>query len=478
MSSSGLIYAVIVGAWAAYLVPMWLRRQDELNEARPTERFSTAIRLLSGKAGMERRYARDAERREARDAREADDPPSLPARAGPEGEPGGYGDDAYRSDPDAGAAVDVRAFADPKTMVSSHGSEAPTEALAPAAEGPRGRSRTVESPDGHGHEGLQGRKSRPGTGGPAGAPGAGGNAVLEAKRAKQVKRAKLLARRRRTTMMLFLAFSVGAVVAAVGGLAFLWAPAAPAALLSAYIAHLRGQERRRFTFTMDRQRAEAAARNLHERRPRPGAARDTRTGRVHAPAPDAAPDPGPPSRPGRSRGRTREPRAGREPARGGGTEARTGGPHEREPRGELRPDARQEARARAEEARARAEEQEAAERRALVEQTDHAEWVDQQRAPDREHPEGEGWEPVPVPLPTYVSAPVAPRTNRNVDLEAPDAWSSARSSSAPVTQPAPAAPEPAPEDQPAARPRRTRDRSRTPLFDQYEDEDRPRAANE
>ena len=51
MSSSGLIYAVIVGAWAAYLVPMWLRRQDELNEARPTERFSTAIRLLSGRAG-------------------------------------------------------------------------------------------------------------------------------------------------------------------------------------------------------------------------------------------------------------------------------------------------------------------------------------------------------------------------------------------------------------------------------------------
>src|SRR5581483_2585063 len=58
VSSSGLIYAVIVGAWAAYLVPMWLRRQDELNEIRPTERFSTAIRLLSGRAAMERRIAR------------------------------------------------------------------------------------------------------------------------------------------------------------------------------------------------------------------------------------------------------------------------------------------------------------------------------------------------------------------------------------------------------------------------------------
>ncbi|EYT79253.1 hypothetical protein CF54_32410, partial [Streptomyces sp. Tu 6176] len=91
MSSSGLIYAVIVGAWAAYLVPMWLRRQDELNEARPTERFSTAIRLLSGRAGMERRYARD-----------------LRARSTEEGE-------SSAADPDAVTdPVDVRAFAVPR----------------------------------------------------------------------------------------------------------------------------------------------------------------------------------------------------------------------------------------------------------------------------------------------------------------------------------------------------------------------------
>ncbi|HEY9374984.1 MAG TPA: hypothetical protein VIU94_42105, partial [Streptomyces sp.] len=72
MSSSGLIYAVIVGAWAAYLVPMWLRRQDELNEARPTERFSTAIRLLSGRAGMERRYAKELRERDVVEEPEAD----------------------------------------------------------------------------------------------------------------------------------------------------------------------------------------------------------------------------------------------------------------------------------------------------------------------------------------------------------------------------------------------------------------------
>ncbi|MGW7338420.1 hypothetical protein ACWGJL_20680, partial [Streptomyces sp. NPDC054808] len=86
MSSSGLIYAVIVGAWAAYLVPMWLRRQDELNEARPTERFSTAIRLLSGRAGMERRYAKDLRSRSADEAAEEGDAPAP--RGGPARERG------------------------------------------------------------------------------------------------------------------------------------------------------------------------------------------------------------------------------------------------------------------------------------------------------------------------------------------------------------------------------------------------------
>src|SRR5690349_15057604 len=70
---------------------MWLRRQDELNESRPTERFSTAIRLLSGRAGMERRYAKD-----------------LRARSTEEGE--------HNPAPDGVTdSVDVRAFAMPPT---------------------------------------------------------------------------------------------------------------------------------------------------------------------------------------------------------------------------------------------------------------------------------------------------------------------------------------------------------------------------
>lgn len=85
-------------------------------------------------------------------------------------------------------------------------------------------------------------------------------------------------------MVLFLVFTVGAVVAGVQGLAFLWAPGVPAVLLSAYIVHLRAQERRRFVFTMDRRRAEIAAQRLRENRPR--------RHHVSAPAePDEEPEP-------------------------------------------------------------------------------------------------------------------------------------------------------------------------------------------
>ncbi|MGW8777489.1 divisome protein SepX/GlpR [Streptomyces sp. NPDC055796] len=345
MSSSGLIYAVIVGAWAAYLVPMWLRRQDELNEARPTERFSTAIRLLSGRAGMERRYAKGLRERGDQEA-------------GPE----------YRADPDAATET-----------VNSVDADARAVAVPPTRAEPR-------------------------------------SAVAERHRREQ--RLQVLARRRRTTALLFLIFTLGAIVAAVGGLGYLWAPAVPALLLSAYIVHLRVQERRRYEFTMDRRRAEAAARQLRENRPRR---------REPEAAAGSEPDPAPPVSP-----------------------------------------------------------QEAG-RRALVEQTDHAEWVDQQRERERGPARGDSWEPVPVPLPTYVTAPVAPRATGPVT---PDAWSATRSSTAEPTdprlraQPSPAAkPEATPDQEseqkasPNAR-LRGQGRGRTPLFDQYESDDRPRAANE
>ncbi|WP_329195917.1 MULTISPECIES: divisome protein SepX/GlpR [unclassified Streptomyces] len=339
MSSSGLIYAVIVGAWAAYLVPMWLRRQDELNEARPTERFSTAIRLLSGRAGMERRYAK-----------------GLRERGAEEVEPQPHADPDAATETVNSVEADARAFVVPPTRAE------PRSAGAQRAE-----------------------------------------------RARREQRLQVLARRRRTTALLFLVFTLGAVVAAVGGLRFLWAPAVPALLLSAYIVHLRVQERRRYEFTMDRRRAEAAARRLREHHSRR---------RESEAAAGAEPDPAPPVSP-----------------------------------------------------------QEAG-RRAVVEQTDHAEWVDQQRERERGPARGDSWEPVPVPLPTYVTAPVAPRATGPA---APDAWSATRSSTAEPTEPRlraqPGPPKPAAAEPKPPRPR-GRERGRTPLFDQYEGESRPRAANE
>jgi hypothetical protein len=41
-----------------------------------------------------------------------------------------------------------------------------------------------------------------------------------------------------------------------------------------------------------------------------------------------------------------------------------------------------------------------------------------------------GWQPTPVPLPTYVTKPVAPRLGRPIDLTHPGAWSEAQAGSA------------------------------------------------
>ena len=360
MSSSGLIYAVIVGAWAAYLVPMWLRRQDELNEARPTERFSTAIRLLSGRAAMERRVAKARGENVEPDADAPEDDIDLTA-----------------------GSVDVRGLA------------------VPASEVRRPASRQVPVP-----------------GSPAGPQSVTGAAASTT--SAQNARAKVLARRRRTTTMLFLAFTVGAIAAAVGGFGLLWVPAVPAVLFTLYIGQMRRQERRRYEVRLDQRHAAEAARRL---RARPEAAANVTSEERERPALPAAP--------------------ASAPVRPAAPSPRT------------------------------------ADRRALVEQTDHAEWVDQQRA---QQSGDDGWDPVPVPLPTYVTAPVAPRTPGGIDLGAPDTWSSARSGTTPA-EPSQARADRseradrsdhADQQPPARRPRG----ARTPLFDQYADPDRPRAANE
>ncbi|WP_329566900.1 divisome protein SepX/GlpR [Kitasatospora sp. NBC_01266] len=329
MSSSGLIYAVIVGAWAAYLVPMWLRRQDELNEARPTERFSTAIRLLAGRSAMERRASR------------------------------ALGDN------------------DPSTTTDG----------TPDAE-------SADAPSGNPPGGLA-------SGG--GVPSAGSGTVPVAGLANDPagdRRARLLARRRRMVTVLFLAFALGAIVAAVAGVAFLWAPALPALLLTLYIGHLRRLERQRYEVKLDRSRAAQAAQRVREREQARAATVVADIATVAAEVDQEHPHPRP-------------------------------HPHSH-PRLTVAPA------------------EPPAARQALVEATDHQEWVDGLR--ERAAAGPDSWEPVPVPLPTYVTAPVAPRVTRGLDLGAPGTWTSGR----------PAEP------------------SHTPLFDQYETPpaSRPRAAGE
>ncbi|MBO1336489.1 gephyrin-like molybdotransferase receptor GlpR [Streptomyces sp. VRA16 Mangrove soil] len=402
MSSSGLIYAVIVGAWAAYLVPMWLRRQDELNEARPTERFSTAIRLLSGRAGMERRYAKDLQARSPETDERRGDPadPDVP------------------TDP-----VDVRAF-----VMSPDGEDHPAPAPAPAhAKAPAKAHAKAQAKAAERERPEPVRAQVPEPAPEPAAPKSRPPRAASAEAQARARRSKVLARRRRTTVLLFVAFTAGAVVAGVGGITFLWAPAAPAVLLSAYIVYLRAQERRRFAYVMDRRRAEIAAQRLRERQPR---RRQPAAGRPAAE--DAEEGPG-----------------AAETATDPGLEAL------------------------------------AADRRALVEQTDHAEWVDQQRERQRRPGPGDSWDPVPVPLPTYVTAPVAPRAGGGIDYGAPETWSAARSSAVEETRAA--AEEQSADDgrsdaRRAASARRSRERGRTPLFDQYDvgagADGRPRAANE
>ncbi len=52
MGLTGVIYAAIVVAWAAYLVPLALRRHDEAARNHSVERFSSTMRVLSRRADV------------------------------------------------------------------------------------------------------------------------------------------------------------------------------------------------------------------------------------------------------------------------------------------------------------------------------------------------------------------------------------------------------------------------------------------
>jgi uncharacterized protein YhaN len=51
---TGLIYIVIIALWAAVLIPMWLRRHDQISEVRSTARFENSMARLGSHDEMSR----------------------------------------------------------------------------------------------------------------------------------------------------------------------------------------------------------------------------------------------------------------------------------------------------------------------------------------------------------------------------------------------------------------------------------------
>lgn len=218
MSSSGLIYAVIVGAWAVYLVPMWLRREDELNRARQTQRYAAAIKVLSNKEAFERRWAKAAEATI-----------ELPLAVG---------QNLVPQAPQTSQGRQTKSPARPKKPAAAS-APAATTATRPQAKPTRTTKPTAPA-------------SAPTAARPKSAP----------KPTSSNKRLGLMARRRRVVTLLFGMSTLGALVTADLGTGYLWAMAMPAAFLSVYIVRLRREERTRAT---ERARRRALAEEARHR---------------------------------------------------------------------------------------------------------------------------------------------------------------------------------------------------------------------
>jgi hypothetical protein len=76
---TGLIYVVIIALWAAVLIPIWLRRHDQISEVRSTARFSSAMKSLGSQGQVQ--YATDSYPLDGHAMEMA-----LPPRRSPEGE--------------------------------------------------------------------------------------------------------------------------------------------------------------------------------------------------------------------------------------------------------------------------------------------------------------------------------------------------------------------------------------------------------
>jgi hypothetical protein len=227
MSSSGVIYAIIVGAWAVYLVPMWLRREDELNRARQTHRYAAAIKVLANKEAFERRWAQSGEAEEA-----------LPRAVGQNFAPA--------------ASAPKRATA---ASATSKLKSAPASKSNPAA-------RPVVAATASAKSTVTASVAEATRGGAKPAPQRTANAAAASK--SPGPRTGLMARRRRVVGLLFTASTLGALVSADLGAQYLWAMATPAVLLSTYIVWLRRDEQVRAAARARRRAAAQEAREARE----------------------------------------------------------------------------------------------------------------------------------------------------------------------------------------------------------------------
>ncbi|MBS2962648.1 hypothetical protein KGA66_06295 [Actinocrinis puniceicyclus] len=257
MGSSGVIYAIIVGAWAVYLVPMWLRREDELNRARQTQRYAAAIKVLAHKDAFERRWARSDAAAEA-----------LPLAAGQGFVPTRRAVKRSAS-ASAGAGVGVGVGVGQGVRVEAGAAEPWTPS--PAKEKESGGGKAAK------------RTSVAAAGAPSASPGVGARATV-AVNAEDATRATtrtappatapkypgprtgLMARRRRVVGTLFMLSTLGALISADLGAGYLWAMAFPAVLLSIYIIRLRRDERIRAASRARRRAAAQQAREAREAR--------------------------------------------------------------------------------------------------------------------------------------------------------------------------------------------------------------------
>jgi hypothetical protein len=252
VSSSGLIYAGIVGAWAVYLVPVWLRREEQLNEAREKARYAAAIRTLGRSERFEKKVLAEE---------------SL-AATGTDGAPGPRAGSPRTAGKAAGKTTAKAPEKTPPRKTAVLPTPASVESL---KQKPALKAKTSPSPAAQPRKRVTARL-------PHHHPVAKPSPAATAAR----RRGVLLMRRRRVVAGLFALATLGAVVSTILGLDYIWAMLAPAALFSGYVVYIRRDEVQRTRERYRRREAAVAAERRRERQRQPEQ-------RTTAPAAPAAP---------------------------------------------------------------------------------------------------------------------------------------------------------------------------------------------